>query len=235
MTAILDHIHMGCANVYTTAFDLTKTTRIGHYDGGFVSNVTIGQKAVPLGGKGVYIEIESIVDPFATADVTRRPWWYKRAVALGSPIFSGVCLRVNTMEELGEIAKRHGGTIRPKLGIRTRPDGPEVRFWEAPYVPGVPVMNDPWETGKPNWCCWEDRLYVHPSGQPVINTPGLLQPMGVAWMEMGGNKARMQQWLGQNPDDLNMKFNGKSLGLYAIGVSTDMGEVEIRRPSATGV
>ena len=106
MAAILDHIHMGCANVYTTAFDLTKTTRIGHYDGGFAGNVTIGHKTVPLGGSGVYIEIESIVDPFATADVTRRPWWYKRAVAVKSPIFSGVCLRVDTMDELGEIVIR---------------------------------------------------------------------------------------------------------------------------------
>ena len=50
MAAILDHIHMGCTNVYTTAFDLTKTTRIGHYDGGFTGNITIGQKTMPLGG-----------------------------------------------------------------------------------------------------------------------------------------------------------------------------------------
>jgi len=40
----------------------------------------------------------------------------------------------------------------------------------------------------------------------------------------------MQAWLGQNPDDLQMRFNGKSTGLYAIGVSTDVGEVVIRRP-----
>ena len=232
MAAILDHIHIGCANVYTTAFDLTKTTKIGHYDGGFAGNITIGHKTMPLGGKGVYIEIESIVDPFATADVTRRPWWYRRAVAVNSPIFSGVCLRVDTMEELREIAKRHGGTIGPKLHIRTRPDGPQAKFWDAPYAP---AMADPWETGKPNWCCWEDRLYAHPSGQPVINAPGLVQPMGVAWMEMGGTKARMHEWLGQNPDDLNMKFNGKSPGLYAIGVNTDTGDVVMRRPSATGV
>jgi hypothetical protein len=231
MTAILDHIHMGCANVYTTAFDLTKTTKIGHYDGGFAGNITVGPKVVPLGGSGVYIEIESIVDPFATADAFRRPWWYKRAVAVKSPIFSGVCLRVNTLDELGEIAKRHGGAVRPKIGTRTPPEGPQVKFWDAPYGSG---MADPWETGKPTWCCWEDRLYMHPSGQPVVNAPGLVEPMGVAWMEMGGTRARMQEWLGQNPDDLNMKFNGKSLGLYAIGVSTDAGEVEIRRPSATG-
>ena len=30
--------------------NLTKTTRIGHYDGGFTGNVAIGQKTVPLGG-----------------------------------------------------------------------------------------------------------------------------------------------------------------------------------------
>jgi hypothetical protein len=229
MAAILDHIHIGCANVYTTAFDLMRTTKIGHYDGGFAASVVIGQKTVPVGG-GAYIEIESIVDPFATASASRRPWWYTRAVAVKSSIFSGVCLRVNTMDELGEIAKRHGGTIRSN--IRTPPDGPQVKFLEAPDSRGA---GDPWETGKPTWCCWEDRLYMHPSGQPVINAPGLVEPLGVAWMEMGGTKPKMQEWLGQNPDDLHMKFNGKSPGLYAIGIRTDAGEVEMRRPSATGV
>jgi len=229
MSASLDHIHMGCTNVYTTAFDLMKATRIGHFDGGFAGNVTVGQKTVPLGG-AVYIEIESIVDPFATADVAKRPWWFKRAAAANSPIFSGVCLRVNTMDELREIASRHGSTAR--LNVRTPPDCPTVKFWDAPHASSAA---DPWETGKPTWCCWEDRMYVHPSGQPVVNAPGLVQPNGVAWLEMGGTKAQMQEWLGQNPDDLRMKFNRKSAGLYAIGVSTDAGEVEIRRPSATGV
>jgi hypothetical protein len=229
MAAVLDHVHIGCANVYTTAFDLMKATKLGHCDGGFTGNVIVGHKTVPLGG-AAYIEIESIVDPFAAADAGRRPWWYKRAVAVKSPIFSGVSLRVNTMDELSEIAKRHGGTVRPKATIRTPPEGPEQRFWDAPYA----AATDPWESGKPTWCCWENRLYMHPSGQPVVPAPGLVDPMGVAWMEMGGSKAQMQQWLGQNPDDLHMKFNNKSAGLYAIGVSTDAGEVVIRRPSATG-
>ena len=229
MAAILDHIHVGCANVYTTAFDLMKTTKIGHYDGGFAANIVVGQKIVPLGG-GVYVEIESIVDPFATAAASRRPWWYKRAVAASSSIFSGVCLRVNTMDELGEIAKRHGGSVR--RNVHMPPDGPPVMFWEAPDARG---QSDLWETGKPTWCCWQDRLYRHPSGQPLVNASGLVQPAGVAWLEMGGTKAQMQQWLAQNPDDFKMTFNGRSPGLYAIGVSTDVGEVVIRRPSATGV
>ena len=222
---MLDHIHLGCANVYTTAFDLMKATKIGHYDGGFAGNISVGQKTMPLGG-GAYLEIESIVDPFATTDPARRPWWYTRAVSLKSAIFSGVCLRVATMEELNEIAKRRGGSTR--LNVRTPPDGPQVKCWEGPA--GVA---DPWQRGMPTWCCWENRLYRHPSGQPVVNAPGLVQPLGVTWLEMGGTRTQMQTWLGENPDDFKMKFNGRSPGLYAIGIRTDAGDVEIRRPSAT--
>jgi len=222
---MLDHIHLGCANVYTTAFDLMNATKLGHYDGGFTRDIAVGQKTMPLGG-GVYLEIESIVDPFATADASRRPWWYTRAVSLKSAVFSGVSLRVNTMDELNELAKRHGGTTR--LNVRTPPDGAQVKFWEAPIGNA-----DPWQSGKPTWCCWENRLYAHPSGQPVVNAPGLAQPIGVVWIEIGGTKAEMQTWLGQNPDDLKMRFNGKAPGLYAIGVKTDGGDIEIRRPPAS--
>jgi Glyoxalase-like domain len=228
MAAVLDHIHMGSMNVYTSAYNLTKATKIGHYDGGFMSSVTVGHKAVPLGGR-VYIEIESIVDPFAVPE-SKEPWWYKKALAAKGEIWSGLCLRVDTMEELGEIAKRHGGTISPHAGRRTRPDGPGVMFWSAPSGPNVP---NAWETGMPNWYCWEDRMYCHPSGQPVINTPGLATPQGLDYLEMGGTEKEMEEWLGQPPSTLKMRFNGKSLGLYAIGVKTDKGIVEIRRPSAT--
>ncbi len=103
-----------------------------------------------------------------------------------------------------------------------------MKFWDAPN--GVA---DPWRAGKPTWCCWENRLYAHPSGQPVVNAPGLVQPAGVAWIEMGGTKTQMQTWLGENPDDFKMTFNGKSPGVYAIGIKTDSGDVEIRRPPAT--
>ena len=225
MAAVLDHVHIGCANVYTTAFDLMQATKMGHFDAGFVDTITTGQKMMPLGGS-VYMEIESIIDPFATSDTNRRPWWYKRAVALKSAVFSGVCLRVNTMDELRELAKRHGGDVRSNT--RTPPDGAPFKFWEGPRTAGA----HPWESGKPSWCCWENRLFMHPSGQPIVNAPGLVQPTGVAWLELGGTKAQMQAWLGQNPDDLQMKFNGKPAGLYAVGINTDAGLVEIRRPPA---
>ena len=227
--AVVDHVQIGCVNAYTTAFELMNVTKLGHYDGGFGDTVTVGYKFVPLGDS--YLEIASLVDAFATAEPATRLWWHRRAVAKQSSILSGVSLRVSTMAELNEIAKRHGGGVRKIPTTRTPPDGPPVSFWEAPYASAT---TDPWQAGKPTWCCWENRLYRHPSGQPVVNAPGLIQPIGIAWLEMGGTKAQMQQWLGQNPDDLRMNFNGKAAGLHALSIKTDVGDIVIRRPPATG-
>ena len=122
------------------------------------------------------------------------------------------------------------GHHQPALAAALNVDGPGVKFWSAPAGPN---LSNAWETGRPNWYCWEDRLYIHPSGQPVIPAPGLVSVQGVSWLEMGGTQQEMADWLGQHPDTLNMKFNGKSLGLYAVAVMTDVGEVVIRRRSAT--
>lgn len=226
--AVLDHIHMGSANVYTSAHAMTQEMKIGHYDGGFMSNITIGHKAFPLGG-GVYIEVESVIDPFAVPP-EKEPWFVKKAIEFKTEVFSGLCLRVDTMEELADIARRLGGVVNLKPAQRIRPDGPGVMSFSAPGGPNIP---NPWQSGYPNWYCFQNRMYCHPSGQPPINTPGLLNPMGVAWLEIGGTEEAMAKWLGQSPSDFGMRFNGKAPGLYAIGVKTDAGEVVLRRPSAT--
>jgi hypothetical protein len=226
MAMHIDHIHMGSANHYESAYKITKETGLGHYDGGFMGVGLVGHKAVPLGGTN-YIEIETIIDPFSTEDPKTLPWWYTKAVEKGD-IFSGLCLRVDTMEELAEVAKRHNTIIAKTVGTRTRPDGPMVRFQQAPSA-GLT-----WEKGLPNWYCWEDRMYIHPSGQPVVASPGEVNPQGIAWMEMGGTESQMADYLGCSPSEFLMRFNGKpSLGLYAVGVKTDKGEIEIRRRPAT--
>ena len=226
--AVLDHIHMGSANIYTSIYAMTNEMKLGHYDGGFMSGVTIGHKAFPLGG-GVYIEVESVIDPFAVPE-DAEPWFVKKAQQFNTEVFSGMCLRVDTMEELTEIAHRLGGIVNLKPAQRIRPDGPRVMSFSAPGGPSIP---NPWQSGYPNWYCFQDRMYCHPSGQPTVPAPGLLNPQGVAWMEVGGTPEAMKKWLGQSPDDFGMKFNGKAPGLYAIGIKTNAGEVVLRRPAAT--
>jgi hypothetical protein len=226
--AVLDHIHMGSANNYVSAYNMQKEMGIGHYDGGFMSSITINHKAFPLGG-GVYIEVESVIDPFAVT-AENEPWFVKKAQQFNTEVFSGLCLRVDTMEELADIAKRLGGIVNLKPAQRIRPDGPGVMSFSAPGGPNIP---NPWQSGYPNWYCFQNRMYCHPSGQPPVNAPDLKNPMGVAWLEMGGTPEAMAKWLGQSPDDFGMRFNGKKPGLYAIGIKTDKGIVELRRPSAT--
>src|ERR1700722_2060768 len=99
--AVLDHIHMGSANIYTSAYNITKEMKIGHYDGGFMNGITIGHKAFPLGG-GVYIEVEGVIDPFSVPP-EKEPWFVKKALAFKTEVFSGLCLRVDTMEELADV------------------------------------------------------------------------------------------------------------------------------------
>ena len=67
----------------------------------------------------------------------------------------------------------------------------------------------------------------------MIGTTDLVVPQGITFIEMGGTEKAMTDWLGQPASDFPFKFNGKTPGLYAIGVKSDKGEIVIRRPSAT--
>jgi hypothetical protein len=97
----------------------------------------------------------------------------------------------------------------------------------------VPSAAEAWPKGLPNWYCFEDRINMHPSGQPVIPAPGLVKPMGLAWVEVGGTEAEMARWLGEPASKYPLRFNGKTLGLYALGIKSDKGEIVVRRKPQT--
>jgi hypothetical protein len=227
MAAVVDHFHMGSANIYTSVDKLQKELRLGHYDGGFMSGVVIGHKAFPLNA-GVYIEVEAVIDPFAVP-AGQEPGFQKKAEQFGTEVWTGVCLRVDTIAELEDIARRLGGKVNPHPSMRIRPDGPLNKSISCPVIAGAKPN---FELGLPQWYCWEDRLYRHPAGMPTVPMQGLRKPNGTEWIEMGGDEDTMGKWLGQDPKTLGMRFNGKKPGLYAIGIRTDEGVIELRRPSA---
>ena len=87
----------------------------------------------------------------------------------------------------------------------------------------------------PNFYYYPDQP-GRPSNQPVVATQHLVTPTGVKWVEYGGTEAEMAKWLGiPNPGEvLKMKFNGKSLGLWAVCVGAEGKEdIVIRRPAAS--
>ena len=99
MAAVVDHFHMGSANIYTSIDKLQKELKLAHYDGGFMSNVVIGHKAFPLNA-GVYIEVEAVIDPFAVP-AGQEPSFQKKAELFGTEVRTGVCLRVDTIASCG--------------------------------------------------------------------------------------------------------------------------------------
>ncbi|HWB31636.1 MAG TPA: VOC family protein [Acidobacteriaceae bacterium] len=221
----IDHIAMGCVDLYEASDRLRRETGLGFYDGGWFLAFGIANKIFPLGGQ-TYIEIESIVNPHKVKPGTPPMDYFLKATSAGEDTFTGLCLGVDSMEELEGIAKRLKSTIPDtKDTVRVRSSGPAFVDYQTP-------AEFTWGKGLPNWYFFTD-MTLHPSGQPVDPYPGLVRPMGISWIEMGGSEQEMTDWLGVPASTLPLKFNGRTKGIYAVAVKTEDGpEIVIRRKNA---
>jgi len=223
----IDHVAIGCTDLYEASDRMRKETGIGFYDGGWFPPVGIANKIFPLGGQ-TYMEIESIVNGPKVAAMAAKGGpgadFFKKAMQSGEDVFTGLCLGVDSMEELEDLAKRHKSIIPdPHLGTRIRSSGTQFLAYQTPPA------TDCWPKGLPNWYYFTD-ITLHPSGQPVEPYPGLHRPTGISYIEMGGTENEMTEWLGVPASTMPFKFNGKTKGVYAIAVKTEDGpEVIIRR------
>lgn len=226
MAMHLDHYQLSTRNIYVSAHKLREETGIGFYDGGFFPDHGIANKIFPLGG-GTYIEVEGVVDagaiqlkPDGTPVNPGAKAFYDRTA--DGECFSLLSMRVDTLDELKEIADRHQSVISKSPVVRVRPNGPAVQAYSTPAGAG--------QKGRVNWYCHENRINFHPSGQPIFIWPKLVEPQGIAWLEVGGTEQEMTEWLGQPASNFPYKFNGQAHGLYAIAVKSAKGEIVIRRP-----
>ncbi len=225
MAMHLDHVSISSPNLYYGAHRLRLESTLSFYDGGHLLNGDIANRIFPL-GSNTYLELGGIVNAESVTNANNRPWWYDKVQMLGE-CFTGLCFRVDTLEELQEIAKKKNYTIAQNPTTRVRPNGYVLRAFSAPS----PLTT--WPKGLPNWYWFED-LPMHPSGQPPSTWPKITRPDGLAWIEVGGTEKAMYDWLDVPVGTFPFKFNGKRPGLYAIGVKTMKGgEIVIRRPSAT--
>ncbi len=217
----IDHLSLAARNLYEASYRLRKETALGFYDGGWTES-GLASKIFPLGG-GAYLQVEGIVDVSAVNDpATPGVRRFYDAVA-GGEHFRGLGLRVDSMEELEEIAKQRGSRVYMNLDTgRIRSDGSRI------VVAQTPSIGESWTRGMPNWFFFPE-LNTHPSGQPVVAVPGLVAPRGLAWVEVGGTETEMTRWLGMPASNLPLRFNGRRLGIHAIAVNRDNGEIVIRR------
>jgi hypothetical protein len=212
---------MAARNLYEAAFRLRDETGLGFYDGGWTES-GLGSKIFPLSA-GVYLQVEGIVDIAAVEDPARPAIRRFFEAVARSEHFRGLGLRVDTMEELEEIARRRGSRVymNPDTG-RIRPDGTRV------VVGQTPSIGESWSRGMPNWFFFPE-MNSHPSGQRVVAVPDLVVPNGFAWIEFGGTESGMSDWLGMPASNLPLRFNGGMPGIHAIGVKSDRGEIVLRR------
>ena len=64
----------------------------------------------------------------------------------------------------------------------------------------------------------------------------MVRPTGIKWVEVGGTEKEMDDWLGVSGsgDMLKLRFNGKSLGVWAVCVGAEEhDDIVIRRPAAS--
>ena len=221
----IDHIAVGTADLYECSDRIRKETGLGFYDGGWFPAFGIANKIFPLGGH-TYMEIESIVNPSKIHPGNPIFDYFLKATSASEDTFTGLCLGVDSMEELEEVAKRHNSTVLDsKDAVRVRSSGPAFKDVQTP-------TDFTWGKGLPNWYYFTD-MTLHPSGQPTEPYPGLHRPTGINWVEMGGTEKEMSDWLGVPASTMPMRFNGKTKGLYAVSVSTEDGpEIVIRKKNA---
>jgi len=225
MAIRLDHFSISSPNLLYGAHRLRLESTLSFYDGGHFLNGDHANRIFPLGAN-TYLELGGIVNAQSVADPKTRPWWYDKVQTVGE-CFTGFGLRVDTLDELREVARKKRYEIAQAPITRIWPNGYVLRAFSAPST------LTSWPKGLPNWYWFED-FPMHPSGQPPSTAPKITRPDGIAWIEVGGTEKELYDWLDVPAGTFPFRFNGKLPGLYAIGVKTMKGgEIVIRRPSAT--
>lgn len=223
----LDHIALWTRNHYRHAYELSRETGLGSFDGGFFPVHGIAQKIVPLGGD-VYLEVEGIVD----FDVFSTGSWITEAIARNTAeggCFMGWCLRSDSLDEMQSFADYRGVELQHGIAggyqLMNRPPATDRMVL-------TPPVQQSWAIGKPN-IYYELDLSEHYGRMPVQPGTGSTVGQGVAWIEIGGTRENLADWLGPvfeaTEAALEIRFNGGRSGLHAVGVNTTAGERQIRR------
>lgn len=223
----LDHIALWTRNHYRHAYELSQESGLGSFDGGFFPVHGLAQKIVPLGGD-VYIEVEGIVD----LDVFIGGSWIRETLernTVDGACFMGWCLRSDSFGDLEALATYRG--VEVQQGIS---GGYQVMT--TPPATGMLLLTPPvrqsWGLGKPNMY-YEPDLSAHYGRQSALPGTGPVVGHGVSWIEIGGTREELADWLGpvfaETEAAIDIRYNGGRSGLHAVGVNTSAGEKVIRR------
>jgi len=201
----IDHVLYGVQDLALAAGRLATDHGLRSVEGGSHGELGTANRLIPLGDQ--YLELITVADP-----ASQHPL----AVVLGGWIGDGDRLVAMAVEvdDVVATADRLGTTILD--GARTAAGGTRVSFrlagFDAALTEQVPFFIE-WGEGR------EHRL---PPAAAQANPTA----RGVAWVELGGDEARVQAWLGEDVDGIRLV--GGDPGVRAMAVATETGEIVVR-------
>jgi hypothetical protein len=224
----ISHIILSTRNVYEAAFRLRAETGLGFYDGGYLD--TTATKVFPL-GNGAYIQMTGSIDPFAALDPEKAPA-VKRAMEnlKDGDRFTNLMLEPESIEDMEEVAKARGEKVTDNRPGGNVPVGGRLQVNGSRVHTASVTATKPLPRGTPGLNYFFDKA-GHPSGQPVDTFPGLIRPLGVAWIEMGASEAEVSHAIGFSVKHLPLRYNGKKAGIYSFAVKAEKGDIVVKRNS----
>lgn len=220
----IDHVALAVQNLYQGFMDFRRETGFEIIEGGYFPDFGIANKLIPT-YDSTFIEIEATIDYRVGSNSPSGKFFYD--VVENGPKWVGLCLRVDELAELEEIAARLGSQVYTDAS--NMKDGKPV---DSPYFRADGTRHPP-QPRTPDGGVWAQGLptfFLMDMSDHVGNVQVAHKhtPHGFAWVEMGGTEKQMQDWIGVHPDELSIRCNGKAPGMYACAVATDDGDVEIR-------
>jgi len=202
----IDHVLIAVGNLDEAAERFADEYGLTSIDGGRHPGWGTANRLVPLGRE--YLELVGVVDP---DEALQHPFgrWMLERVQDGDHLLR-CCLRPSNLEELAE---RIGQD--PVPGSRETPDG-DALHWRLVGLEAAISENLPF------FIEWNSDS-VHPATTEVEHPSGA---MGIAWVEIGGQPARLKEWLGEHVAAVRMV--GGTPGVKAVGVIAPDGDIVLR-------
>ncbi len=200
----LDHVIIVVADVDSAARRLYQEHGLASVAGGHHAGHGTGNRIVPLGSN--YIELMAVVDRDEAASSPLGSWVAQRLVEVGEgPV--ALCLRT---DDITATARRTGYT--PLAMSRTRPDGVELA-WQ------LVALQAALAEGLPFFIHWHVDDADHPGRELVEHR---CAPIGIDWVEIGGDEDRLASWLGGH--ELPLRHVQGPPGPHRLAVARAAGE-----------
>lgn len=206
----IDHVVLAVRDLEASAARLWERHGLRFVPGGRHPRWGTANMIAPLGHD--YVELLGVVDGSVGASTVLGRTLLERS-ADGDRWFS-VCLADDDVEAT---ASRLGLAVQP--GARTRPDGTEVR-WR-----GAGIEDRGSDLWLPFFIAWDVPAGLHPGAEPAEHR---VPAERIAWAEVGGDEARLRDWLGGA--DAPIRVVDGEPGVHAVAIALHEGAELILRP-----